>query len=212
MTTWISLAGAGNLLRPGMRGPCRRLAHRAVDPASARTGASPGPGRDSPACQPRHTGRSVPCGMSLLGLGADGEGPSCWPSGGSDPRWPQARRGYGGARRSGSPPAGLWELGRGASSGMRAIASAVLCFACNRPSVLTDTNTRRIARRVLGEAPRQPDWRLRLSLHELGGPRGSDIQWNQSLLDVGALVCRARAPRCGECPVRSHCATGRVRD
>ena len=74
-----------------------------------------------------------------------------------------------------------------------------------------DTNTRRIARRVLGEVPRPPDWRLRSSLHELAGPRGSDIQWNQSLLDLGALVCRARAPRCGECPVRSHCATGRVR-
>ena len=91
------------------------------------------------------------------------------------------------------------------------IASAVLCFAFDRPSVLMDTNTRRIARRVLGEVPRQPDWRLRLSLHELAGPEGADIQWNQSLLDLGALVCRARAPRCGECPVRSHCATGRGR-
>ena len=28
----------------------------------ARTGASPGPGRDSPASHPRHTGRSAPCG------------------------------------------------------------------------------------------------------------------------------------------------------
>ena len=31
------------------------------------------------------------------------------------------------------------------------IASAVLCFAFNRSSVLVDTNTQRIARRVLGE-------------------------------------------------------------
>ena len=37
----------------------------------ARTGASPGPGRDSPACHPRHTGRRS-LWMSLLGLGADG--------------------------------------------------------------------------------------------------------------------------------------------
>ena len=42
------------------------------------------------------------------------------------------------------------------------IASAVLCFAFNRSSVLVDTNTQRIARRVLGEDPQQPDWRLRL--------------------------------------------------
>ena len=88
------------------------------------------------------------------------------------------------------------------------IASAVLCFAFNRSSVLVDTNTQRIARRVLGEDPQQPIWRLRLSLHELAGAPGANVEWNQALLDLGALVCRARAPKCEECPVRSHCATG----
>ena len=89
------------------------------------------------------------------------------------------------------------------------IASAVLCFAFDRPSVLMDTNTQRIARRVLGENAKQPIWRLRLSLHELAGPAGADVHWNQALLDLGASVCRARAPRCGDCPVRAQCATGR---
>ena len=88
------------------------------------------------------------------------------------------------------------------------IASAVLCFAFNRCSVIVDTNTQRIARRVLGEDLKQPDWRLRLSLHELAGAPGADVEWNQALLDLGALVCRARAPKCGECPVRLHCVTG----
>ena len=87
------------------------------------------------------------------------------------------------------------------------IASAVLCFAFGRSSVLMDTNTVRIARRVLGGA-NQPNWRLRLSLRELAGHRGADVQWNQALLDLGALVCTARAPKCGDCPVRSSCATG----
>ena len=88
------------------------------------------------------------------------------------------------------------------------IASAVLCFAFNRPSVLMDTNTQRIARRVLGEDTKLPIWRLRLFLHELAGPEGTDVQWNQALLDLGASICRARAPKCGDCPVRAHCATG----
>ena len=88
------------------------------------------------------------------------------------------------------------------------IASAVLCFAFDRSSVLMDTNTQRIARRVLGEGPSQPNWRLRLSLHELAGSEGANVQWNQALLDLGALICTARAPKCGECPVRTHCATG----
>ena len=89
------------------------------------------------------------------------------------------------------------------------IASAVLSFAFDRPSVLMDTNTRRIARRVLGEDAKQPDWMLRLSLHELACEAGPDMPWNQALLDLGALVCRARVPACGECPVQRHCRTGR---
>ena len=88
------------------------------------------------------------------------------------------------------------------------IASAVLCFVFNRPSVLMDTNTERIARRVLGESPKYSKWQLRLSLRELAGTTGPDVQWNQALLDLGALVCTARAPKCGGCPVRAHCATG----
>ena len=87
------------------------------------------------------------------------------------------------------------------------IASAVLCFAFGRPSVLMDTNTVRIARRLLGD-PDLPNWRLRLALHELAGPAGTDVEWNQALLDLGALVCTARAPKCDACPVRASCATG----
>ena len=30
---------------------------------------------------------------------------------------------------------------------------------------------------------------------------------NQALMELGALVCTARAPRCEACPVRSLCAT-----
>ena len=87
------------------------------------------------------------------------------------------------------------------------IASAVLCFAFGRPSVLMDTNTMRIARRVSGGATR-PTWRLRLSLHEMAGSKGADSEWNQALLDLGALTCTARAPKCRDCPVRAHCAAG----
>ena len=87
------------------------------------------------------------------------------------------------------------------------IASAVLCFAFGRPSVLMDTNTVRIARRVLGD-PDLPNWRLRLALHELAGPTGADVEWNQALLDLGALVCTAHAPKCDACPVRASCVTG----
>ena len=88
------------------------------------------------------------------------------------------------------------------------IASAVLCFAFGRPSVLMDTNTKRIARRVSGGRT-SPTWRLRLSLHQMAGTEGANAEWNKALLDLGALICKARAPKCGGCPVRDLCATGR---
>ncbi len=30
--------------------------------------------------------------------------------------------------------------------------------------------------------------------------------FNQALMDLGALVCTPKSPRCGECPVQAHCA------
>ncbi len=89
------------------------------------------------------------------------------------------------------------------------IASAVLCFAFGRSSVLMDTNTQRIARRVSGGL-KKPNWQLRLLLSELAGPKGANVEWNQALLDLGALICTARAPKCVDCPVRTHCATGNL--
>ena len=89
------------------------------------------------------------------------------------------------------------------------IASAVQCFAFGRPSVLIDTNTRRIGRRLLGGDSSRPLWSIRLHLRELAGEEGANAQWNQSLLDLGAIVCKARRPLCGKCPVRFHCAMGR---
>ena len=88
------------------------------------------------------------------------------------------------------------------------IASAVLCFGHRRSAVLMDTNTIRIARRVLGGSKDIPTWRLRLVLLDLAGNKGPDQEWNYGLLDLDALVCTARAPKCIDCPVRGHCSTG----
>jgi len=91
------------------------------------------------------------------------------------------------------------------------IASAVLCFANDLPTVLIDTNTTRIARRVLGCNSDSPVWRLRLALLRMAGPKGPNQEWNYGLLDLGALVCTARSPKCGACPIEEHCSTGRSR-
>ena len=31
-------------------------------------------------------------------------------------------------------------------------------------------------------------------------------RWNVAVMELGALVCSARAPRCGQCPLRRDCA------
>jgi A/G-specific adenine glycosylase len=44
-------------------------------------------------------------------------------------------------------------------------------------------------------------------------PRGSPGDWNQALMELGATLCRAKAPACSCCPLRKTCAanlSGRV--
>jgi len=42
-------------------------------------------------------------------------------------------------------------------------------------------------------------------------PRRGKSAWafNQAIMELGALICTARVAKCGECPVRAACATGR---
>jgi DNA (cytosine-5)-methyltransferase 1 len=86
------------------------------------------------------------------------------------------------------------------------VAQAVLVFGFGRTGVVIDTNTRRIASRMRERHGTRP-WQMRLDLHQMAGRDGPDAAFNYALLDLGALVCRARRPLCNECPVRRHCAT-----
>jgi A/G-specific adenine glycosylase len=63
-------------------------------------------------------------------------------------------------------------------------ADAVACFAFGRPVLPLDVNVRRVRERT-GEA--------------------FDHSCAQALMDLGATVCIARVPRCGECPLASGC-------
>ncbi|CAM4383381.1 A/G-specific adenine glycosylase [Corynebacterium hadale] len=74
-------------------------------------------------------------------------------------------------------------------------AGAVANFAYGRDVPVVDTNVRRVhARAVRGEATAKPSKR---ELTEI--PHGPQL--SVALMELGALVCTARDPRCGECPV-----------
>jgi DNA (cytosine-5)-methyltransferase 1 len=87
------------------------------------------------------------------------------------------------------------------------VSHAVRCFGFGRRAVLIDTNTMRIIGRMNGRDDNRR-WQLRLDLHRLAGRPGPDAEFNYALLDLGALVCRASNPRCGECPLRDRCVMG----
>jgi len=86
--------------------------------------------------------------------------------------------------------------------------AAVLSIAFGRRAPLVDANVRRVLMRfcgVRGEATAANDrtW-LRWLAPLLPARRPGDF--NQALMELGALVCRPRNPRCLRCPFESDCA------
>ncbi|MEF2978172.1 A/G-specific adenine glycosylase [Subtercola sp. YIM 133946] len=89
-------------------------------------------------------------------------------------------------------------------------ARAVAAFAYGDRHPVVDTNIRRvIARAVLGQAePGPPTGRRDLADMAALLPEGRDDAraFNAGMMELGAVVCTARAPRCDECPLRATCA------
>ena len=82
----------------------------------------------------------------------------------------------------------------------RYTAGAVACFAYEKAVPTVDTNVRRVLERAF--APTDV-WELAARLVPKNGERA--WRFNQALMELGALVCTARKPKCPECPVRSDC-------
>ena len=92
-------------------------------------------------------------------------------------------------------------------------AGAVASFAYEKPVPAVDTNVNRVLRRVFfgratGNAQAAKNvWDLARALVPRDGKRA--WRFNQAIMELGALVCVARKPRCAECPVRPVCRTGK---
>lgn len=88
-------------------------------------------------------------------------------------------------------------------------AAAVAAFAFGRRETVVDTNIRRVhARLFSGSAlPSQTltAAEMRLAAEVLPDDVGASVRWNASVMELGALVCTARSPKCGQCPVRDSC-------
>lgn len=88
-------------------------------------------------------------------------------------------------------------------------AGAVACFAYEDPVAFLDTNMRRVLRRFfLGAAVEESTTvsKIVLRLAEAAVPADRTWEWNQGLMEFGALHCTARRPRCDSCPVQARCS------
>lgn len=89
--------------------------------------------------------------------------------------------------------------------------AAVASIAFGRPSPVVDANVRRVLMRLLGlrgPAAAAVDRQLRPFLDAVF-PAAEPGDFNQAMMELGALVCRSRSPQCLLCPVRAHCRAAR---
>ncbi len=76
-------------------------------------------------------------------------------------------------------------------------AAALRAFAFEYDDAAVDTNVRRVVQRLtLGTE--EPQALV---------PHGRGHDWNSALMDFGAAVCTARAPKCAVCPLKTVCAS-----
>ena len=107
----------------------------------------------------------------------------------------------------------------------RYTAGAICSIAFNQPTPILDGNVIRVLTRVFGisENPKDREanarlWDLAQQLVTLAAPKRSEggcSHLNQSLMELGALICTPRDPKCLVCPIAKHCfafQNNRVKD
>jgi A/G-specific adenine glycosylase len=82
-------------------------------------------------------------------------------------------------------------------------ARAVLAFAFEVDVGVVDTNAGRVLSRGVAGRPIRPGDAQRLV--DAMVPVGEAWTFGQALLDLGASVCTASRPRCGQCPIAAMC-------
>jgi len=88
-------------------------------------------------------------------------------------------------------------------------AAAVAAFAFRQRQIVLDTNVRRVLARAFSghaQAPASPtaaERRIADGLLPDDGERAATL--SVALMELGAVVCRARGPQCAQCPVADRC-------
>jgi A/G-specific adenine glycosylase len=104
------------------------------------------------------------------------------------------------------------EEGLGGLPGIGAYtAAAVAAIAFDKPANVVDGNVERVVARLHAVEEPLPAAKPELKrLASLLVDDGRPGDWAQALMDLGAMVCRPKAPLCDRCPVASDCAALRT--
>lgn len=92
--------------------------------------------------------------------------------------------------------------------------NAALCFSRGLARPIVDANVARVLERVFGLPSPGGKLESEEKYWSLAGclvPEDRPREYNWSLIDLGALICRPRSPACEECPLRDRCSYGRER-
>jgi len=87
-------------------------------------------------------------------------------------------------------------------------AAAIRAFAFEIDDVALDVNLRRVVHRLqfgLEHPPRATANAVDDAARALL-PNGRGHDWNSAMMDLGATICTARAPKCAHCPLMAACA------
>jgi A/G-specific adenine glycosylase len=94
----------------------------------------------------------------------------------------------------------------------RYTAGAIVSIAFGRRAPILDGNVARLLTRLYGLRGNPRSGALKEELWKIAErilPRRSISDFNQALMELGALVCTPRAPRCLLCPLREDCVANR---
>jgi len=82
-------------------------------------------------------------------------------------------------------------------------AHAIAAFAFHTPVAVMEANVKRVICRVFALKKPTPDilWGKATQLLD----RNEPFDYNQAMMDIGALVCTKRAPQCAACPANDIC-------
>ena len=87
-------------------------------------------------------------------------------------------------------------------------AAAVLSIAYDVPLAVLDGNVARVLARIKairGDLRAPKNWRALTAAAQNLLATQAPGDWNQSLMELGEVICTPQSPRCAECPVARHC-------